>query len=42
MEQQLWLINKPLRLGAIPFTKKEQRVAEKVWEVNSSYKKPDR
>ena len=42
MEQQLGLINRPRRLGAIPFTKKELNAKERVWNVNPSHKKADR
>jgi len=42
MEQQLGLINRPRRLGAIPFTLKELRAQERVWTVNPVHKKADR
>ena len=42
MEQQLGLIQQPRRLGAIPFTLREQPVAERVWDIDPRHKKPDR
>ena len=42
MEQQLGLINRPRRLGAIPFTLKELGAQERVWDVNPFHKKADR
>ena len=42
MEQQLRLIHLPRRLGAIPFTLREQRAVERVSDVDPRHKKPDR